>query len=136
VSAQRQTSSHPKRASSLTRCAQSFLRRAKNLYRYRSKCNQAQLSKLSHSNTESSAYLSGLLNLLDDLLSGTLSLVGDSLDGGNGLLLELLGGLNGRAVLAALPQEDTGNLNGTNTSEEEVDSGKPVELCWISICTE
>lgn len=35
-----------------------------------------------------------------------------------------MGSLKGRALLAALPHEDTGDLNDTNASEEEVDSGK------------
>lgn len=40
-------------------------------------------------------------------------------------MLQLLSSFQGRALLAALPQEDTGNLDDTNASEEEVDGGKP-----------
>jgi hypothetical protein len=40
-------------------------------------------------------------------------------------VFELLSGLEGRALLAALPHEDTGNLNNTNASEEKVNGGEP-----------
>jgi hypothetical protein len=41
-----------------------------------------------------------------------------------------MGSLKGRALLAALPHEDTGDLNDTNASEEEVDSGKAKKKMW------
>jgi hypothetical protein len=58
--------------------------------------------------------------------------VGNSLDGVDSLVLELLGSGGRRTFLAALPHEDTGNLDGTNTSEEEVDGGKPTSYVALA----
>lgn len=52
--------------------------------------------------------------------------MGNSLDRVGGLVLQLLDGLGGTALLAALPHEDTGDLDGTNASKEEVNGGKPM----------
>lgn len=57
-------------------------------------------------------------------LNGVLSLVYNGLGRVGEFVFELLGGLKGRALLAALPHEDTGDLDDTNASEEEVDGGK------------
>jgi len=65
-------------------------------------------------------------NLLLGLLDGTLGGVGNSLDRVRGLVLQFLSSLDGTALLAALPQEDTGDLDGTNASKEEVNGGKPM----------
>lgn len=43
-------------------------------------------------------------------------------------MFQLLGGFEGRALLAALPQEDTGDLDNTNASKEEVDGGKAKKM--------
>lgn len=69
--------------------------------------------------------LGGLLNLLDDLLHGALSFAGNGLDGLNSLLLNNLCGLGGGAFLATLPEQDTGDLDSSDTSKEEVHGGKP-----------
>ena len=61
-------------------------------------------------------------------LHGLLNLVYDGLGRVGGFVFELLGGLKGRALLAALPQEDTGDLDNTNAPEEEVDGGKAGRL--------
>lgn len=74
--------------------------------------------------------LGGLLNLFGDLLHGALSFARNGLDGLNGLLLNNLCCLGGGAFLATLPHQDTGNLNSSDTSKEEVDGGKPkVVVC-------
>lgn len=65
-----------------------------------------------------------LSGLLTSSLHSGLSLVHDGLGRVGSLMLKLLSGLKGRTLLAALPHEDTGNLNNTNASEEEVDGGK------------
>ncbi len=61
-------------------------------------------------------------------LNGVLSLVYSGLGRVGEFVFELLGGLKGRALLAALPHEDTGDLDNTNASEEEVDGGKAGRL--------
>lgn len=61
-------------------------------------------------------------------LDSVLSLVHDGLGRVGGFVFELLGGLKGRALLAALPQEDTGDLDNTNASKEEVDGGEAGRL--------
>lgn len=56
---------------------------------------------------------------------GRLGLRGDSLGGVSDLVLEVLGSLLGRAILkAASVQEDTGDLDDTDASEEEVHGGE------------
>jgi len=42
------------------------------------------------------------------------------------LVLELLGSFHRGAFLTALPEEDPGDLNKTNTTKEEVDGGEAV----------
>lgn len=73
-----------------------------------------------------------LSSLLASSLHSCLGLVHDSLRRVDSLVLQLLSGLKGRALLAALPHEDTGNLNDTHASEEEVNGGKTKksEISW------
>ena len=73
-------------------------------------------------NTEYISYLSRLLN---SLLDSALGRLGGGLDGVNSFMLNHLGGFDARVRLVALPHEDTGHLDGTHASEEEVHSGEP-----------
>lgn len=77
--------------------------------------------------TATSLLFSFCLSLLNSSLHGALSLAHNGLGRVGSFVFELLGGLKGRALLAALPHDDTGNLNDTNASEEEVNGGEPKE---------
>lgn len=93
------------------------------LYRYQSTCSPVhpipphpQQPLLSRTD---------LSRLLASGLHSVLGRTDSGLGGIGGLMLHILSSLQGRALLAAAPQEDTGNLNNTNTSKEEVDGSEP-----------
>lgn len=89
--------------------------------KYQSRSFRPPLPTTTTPTTSFNVRLSGLLT---SSLHGVFSLVHDSLGRVCNFVLELLSGLKGRTLLAALPQDDTGNLNDTNASEEEVNGGK------------
>lgn len=67
-----------------------------------------------------------LLDSLDGSLNGSLNSGGSTLGRLDSLLLDILGCALGGALEALAVHVDTGDLDNTNTSEEEVDGGKPV----------
>lgn len=69
-----------------------------------------------------------LLDSLDGALDSTLDSGGSTLGRLNSLLLDILGGALGGALEALAVHVDTGDLDNTNASEEEVDGGKPMGM--------
>lgn len=69
---------------------------------------------------------------LSRLLSSTLSLSSNCLSRVRNLTLHRLRSLHTRPLQATTVQEDTGDLDKTNASQEEVDGGETTKL---AICT-